>query len=249
VWTKQGQSFVPYKCLVTVQNEDGLTVFWKALKHSESFSEIVEDLRRLRLRLNRNMAASKSNVIVPDNQLDESVKVIYVHNCCQVKQSLQGIFPNVLVKLNVFHWLKRWNDIVFDAKSANAGIFRALMSRALFNVESKEFARAKAKVESKRGRSATVKEIMKEANSVIPESAILRSNVEAVLRYIQDKDAQTENILSTWQDVVNTGPKPQRFLKQHQGVRDCVRRRQFVHVDRGCFVRPTYPLGQRLQTE
>ena len=27
VWTKQGHSFAPFKCLVTVQNEDGLTVF------------------------------------------------------------------------------------------------------------------------------------------------------------------------------------------------------------------------------
>lgn len=48
VWTKQGQSFTPFKCIVTVQNEDGLTIFWKALKHSESFSEIQADLVRLR---------------------------------------------------------------------------------------------------------------------------------------------------------------------------------------------------------
>jgi hypothetical protein len=45
VWLKQGQSFVPYKGIVTIQNENGLTVFWKALKHSESFSEIEDDLR------------------------------------------------------------------------------------------------------------------------------------------------------------------------------------------------------------
>jgi hypothetical protein len=44
VWTKQGHSFCPFKCIVTIQNEDGLTIFWKALKHSESFSEIKEDL-------------------------------------------------------------------------------------------------------------------------------------------------------------------------------------------------------------
>jgi hypothetical protein len=31
VWTKHGQSFCPYKCIVTIHNEDGLTVFWKAL--------------------------------------------------------------------------------------------------------------------------------------------------------------------------------------------------------------------------
>jgi hypothetical protein len=57
VWTKQGQSFSPYKWLVTVHNEDGLTVFWKALKHSESFSEIEQDVIRLCNRLNWNRVA------------------------------------------------------------------------------------------------------------------------------------------------------------------------------------------------
>jgi hypothetical protein len=236
VWLKQGQSFVPFKCILTIQNEDGLTVFWKALKHSESFSEISEDLRRLRLRLNRNKAASNGNVVVADEHLPESVKVVYVDNCCQVRRSLQSVFGDVLVKLDVFHWLKRWNAIVFDAKSSHAGVFRGLMSRAVFNVESEEFSRAKTKVEAKKKRAATVKEIMKEAKSIIPTRDILRSNVEAVLRYIQDKDAETEHILSTWQDDVNTGPKPQRYLKLN-GVRDCIRN-QFKHIDRGCLSDP-----------
>jgi hypothetical protein len=236
VWTKQGTSFVPFKCIVTIQNEDGLTIFWKALKHSESFTEIIEDLRRLCLRLNRNNAAALSHAIVADHLLDQSVKVVYVDNCCQVNETVKSIFLGVLVKLDVFHWLKRWNDIILDPKSAHAGIFRALMSRAVFNVEADEFERAKMKVEEKKKRQATVKEIMKEANSVIPEPSILRSNVEAVMRYVQDKDAQTEHLISTWQDDVNTGQKPQRFLKQH-GVRDRIRK-QFRHIDKGCLSDP-----------
>ena len=40
VWNGRGISFRPYKCLVTVQNEDGLTVLWKALHGSESFNVI-----------------------------------------------------------------------------------------------------------------------------------------------------------------------------------------------------------------
>jgi hypothetical protein len=59
VWTKQGQSFSPYKCLCTVQNQDGLTVFWKAMKHAESFAEIKEDLVRLRERLNHNALSAR----------------------------------------------------------------------------------------------------------------------------------------------------------------------------------------------
>jgi hypothetical protein len=102
VWTKQGKSFQPFKCLVTFQNEDGFTVFWKAMKHSESFSEIKDDLARLRIRLNRNLRAFKVekqrqdrlaaeaagmdvvDIPIPD---EEAVRLIYVDNCC-------GVYPS-----------------------------------------------------------------------------------------------------------------------------------------------------------
>jgi hypothetical protein len=58
VWMKAGQSFSLYKCLCTVHNEDGLTVLWKALKHSELFAEIKGDFVRLIDRLNRNRIAA-----------------------------------------------------------------------------------------------------------------------------------------------------------------------------------------------
>jgi hypothetical protein len=104
VWTKQGQSFCPYKCIVTIQNEDGLTVFWKALKHSESLSEIADDLRHLRTRLNRNAfaASNPAATLPPDKELPESVKVVYVDNCCSVSATLKAIFPGVLIKLDVY---------------------------------------------------------------------------------------------------------------------------------------------------
>ncbi|MGL5934273.1 MAG: hypothetical protein ACRCZI_01470 [Cetobacterium sp.] len=236
VWVAKGESFVPFKCVTTIQNEDALTVFWKALKHSESFKEIADDLRRLRLRLNRNKAAAEGNIIVTDDQLPEAVKVVYVDNCCQVRRSINNIFFEALVKLDSFHWLKRWNPIVFDPKSAHAGILRALLTSALHNVDAVEFARAKAKLEAKKKRAPTIKEVLKEAKSVIPQPNILRSNIEAVLMYVQEKDAETEHILSTWQDGVNTGPKPQRFFK-HNGVREVIRN-QLKHVDRGCLSDP-----------
>ena len=128
VWTKAGSSFSPYKCIVTIQNEDSLTVFWKALKHSESFTEIKEDLHRLRRRLNRNFCAAHASRIAQhmnNNEGDtnlvtatsddnedfdegaESVVVIYVDNCCNVSNIVREIFPGVAIKLDPFHWLKR----------------------------------------------------------------------------------------------------------------------------------------------
>jgi len=46
-WKGQGDSFSPFKCIATIQNEDALTVYWKGVKHSESITELKPDLVRL----------------------------------------------------------------------------------------------------------------------------------------------------------------------------------------------------------
>jgi hypothetical protein len=242
VWLKQGASFGPYQCIVTIQNEEGMTVFWKALKHSESFAEIEDDLMRLRRRLNNNLAAKKAatgtGIAAPGDNggMEEAVKVVYVDNCCTVRRVLARCFPGALVKLDVFHWLKRWNDIVLDSASAQAGIFRGLMSRAVFVVDRNEYLRAKEKLQRKKRREPTVKEILREATSVIPEPEVLRANVSAVLQYVMAKDAEIEHQLATRQDGDRNNSIPKKFLKSH-GVRDVIRN-QLSHCDLGCLTDP-----------
>jgi hypothetical protein len=176
---KAGCSFSPYKCIVTIQNEDSLTVFWKALKHSESFSEIVDDLKRLRDRLNRNRAAQHAAELArrlqEQDDADESVAscasefdedaqavvVVYVDNCCNVSRIVSSIFPGVSIKLDAFHWLKRWNEVLVEPNSAQGGIFRGLMSRALFVIDPSEFERAKEKLVRKKKREPSVKEVLR----------------------------------------------------------------------------------------
>jgi hypothetical protein len=256
VWTKQGHSFCPYKCIVTIQNEDGLTIFWKALKQSESFAEIKEDLLLMRHRLNRNavekLAADEAirkqkcldegkdfvEKFLPANH--EAVKVAYVDNCCNVKNIVRSCFPNCLIKLVVFHWLKRWNLVLMEPSSAQGGIFRGLMSRALFCIEPGEYEDAKQRVreklvKKKLQRDPMPREIIKEARSIIPEPEALRKNVEAVLSYINAKDCEIELSLSTRADD-DTSPAPKRFLKS-TGIRQLVRD-QLRHVDCGCLSDP-----------
>jgi len=47
VWKRQGESYRPFTCIVTVLNEHGLCVCWRALKSSESMKEIEDDLKKL----------------------------------------------------------------------------------------------------------------------------------------------------------------------------------------------------------
>jgi hypothetical protein len=109
------------------------------------------------------------------------------------------------------------------------------MSRAIFNVEPYEFQRAKAKVTQKKKHEPSVKEILKEANSVIPGPEVQRRNVEAVFHYIQTKDMDTMRTLATWRDG-DTSPKPKLFMKQWK-VANIVSN-QLVHVDLGCLSNP-----------
>jgi hypothetical protein len=167
----------------------------------------------------------------------QSVKVVYVDNCCSVHRILERCFPGAMLKLDAFHWLKRWNDLLANPTTHHGGIFRGLMSRALFNVEPAEYDRAKHYLFRKKRREPTVKEILREAKSAIPSPELLRQNVQATLAYFQARDAETERRLWQRRDT-DTSPKPIRFLKPDCSmVRNTVRD-QFSHIDKGCLSDP-----------
>ena len=88
VYNGVGKAFRPYKCLATVQNENNQTVFYKICQGSEAIDEIKDGLLHLRRR--------NSN----------TVKVIYVDNCCSVRAKLLSIFEDAVVKLDPFHYMK-----------------------------------------------------------------------------------------------------------------------------------------------
>jgi hypothetical protein len=79
------------------------------------------------------------------------------------------------------------------------GIFRAIMSRALFKMSNKESMRLQEQGCSlqKCKREPAPKETLKEANTIIPEADVLWQNVEAVLSYIYAKDAEVDS----WQEA------------------------------------------------
>jgi hypothetical protein len=136
-----------------------------------------------------------------------------VDNCCNVRNILSRCFPGAKdnIKLDAFHWLKRWNDIMDSPASAPAGIYRGLMSRALFNVEPYEFQRAKAHLQQKKRREPTTKEVLRYANSVIPGPNSLRKNVEATFLYEQSCDAEVLRREAIRQQDDNS-PKAKRFF-------------------------------------
>ena len=64
----------------------------------------------------------------------------------------------------------------------------------------------------------------------------LRSNIEAVLQYVQSRDSDTLRLLSTRQ-ADDTTPVPKVIMK-HWKVQE-VFRKQLHHVDKGCLTDPS----------
>jgi len=77
VYSGPGKCFKPYKNMLNVQNEDGLTLTWKLTNGGESLDQIKPDLVRLQRRIWRQK---------------KKVKVIYIDDCCEFRPGLKRIF-------------------------------------------------------------------------------------------------------------------------------------------------------------
>ncbi|CAB9531578.1 unknown protein [Seminavis robusta] len=113
VYTGRGQSFAPFKSSVNVHNENAMCMFWKCYPTAESYGPkgMGPDLKRMKERL---------------DHLGCKVKLVYVDNCCSVRNMLtgpEGIFPEALIKLDGWHWMERWKPALNDAKSTEAMVF------------------------------------------------------------------------------------------------------------------------------
>jgi len=128
VCTGPGVCFRPYTSMLNVQNGDGLTVLWKACSGGESLESVKSDLIGLK---NRNVRHNKPT------------KGIYIDTCCKFRNGLRQIFGDIWVKLDSFHWMKRWDKALLKPSSEKGHVFRASMSRALFVTPPNEFNGAK----------------------------------------------------------------------------------------------------------
>ncbi len=95
----------------------------------------------------------------PQDKEPHKVVCCYVDNCCNVRNKLVEVFPGILVKLDSFHWLQRWNILICEPTSVEGGVVRVLFSRALFAVSPYEFDRAKAELLARWDRQPTTKEV------------------------------------------------------------------------------------------
>lgn len=221
VYTGRGVSYTPYAGLLTVQNEDNMTVYWKPLRRPESISEVKEDLKRLRVRLNSNNKDLKEN--------EEAIKIIWIDNCCTNRKGLKEIFPGAIIKLDIFHWLKRWEPIIADSKSVSSGgVFRATMSQALYIIDPIEWSDCKARLQEKKERPPTYKEIVREARSIVPKKEILLQRIQRAFFYFMYQD----NIEAAKQ------PSGTPILKKfNKDLRDLIKS-QLDHVRTGCLSDP-----------
>lgn len=173
--------------------------------------------------------------------------MIHVDNCCSTKRMLRLIFgDDVLIKLDVFHWLKRWDKMLAEPNSEQAVLFRVLMSRAMFQIQPNEYRRIQDELKEKYKREPTNKEILRAGNSIIPEPNILRRNVMAVVKFISFMDLRTELELSCLaeNDETEVLDRPPKFFKDCPKIRNKTLANQFLHIDNNCLLDPPACLVQ-----
>ena len=226
IWVQQkdGTRFRPFKCLASIKNEDSLVIWWGMLKGDESIVAIQLHLGKLRARF---------------IHLGYSLRiVIYVDNCCNVKAKIEEVWPEALVKLDHWHWFKRWDEAMVDPKSENGRLFKALMSRAVLVAPDDEVNRKRTAMMGRLKRVVTLQEVLRECDTVAPQSEEMKGLVWAVIDYFLKLDFQTEKQLSDWPQE-STAPRPKLTFKRGAILQNVIRR-QLAHVTKGCLSDPQH---------
>ena len=216
VHTGRGKPFAPFKSMVSIQNEDCLTLFWKCCPCSEGVDAMEADLRLLHKR------HSLHNTMV---------KVVCVDNCCSVRPKLVRIVPGVLAKLDVFHWQERWNVMLVDLKSEKTMIFRSLMRRALFITEEEELNRVREDL-TRRKKNPTPTAVCKAAKATTPPADMLERRVVGVTHALMEKDAEVDRL-----QTMGASNNEKRFFKPGAATLNTIVN-QMEHVKKGCLSDP-----------
>jgi len=232
VWSGPGQSYRPCYCILTILNELGMCVFWKALKTPESFKEVKDDLIKLQERLQFNA----------EDPTKCPVLATWIDNCCAVSNvegQIKQIWKNSSVFLDIFHWMKRFDKMLASTTTKEAALFRSMLRRAVFVVGDEEYQHAKSivepKVQAKLKRQPTTKEILQEARTTVPTPDVLRKRVMNVLDYALQVDSDTERRRLQGEDP---SALPRFFKPMNSDFRHLIKW-QLHHIDHGCLSDPT----------
>ena len=217
------ERFQPYKCIGDIKNEHGQIVWFGALAHSESVTAIAPHLKNLRERF-IYLGANK-------------YVVIYVDNCCSVRKKIKKAWPEALVLLDPWHWLKRWRDILRDPNTEDGRLFLAMMSRAVLVHDERMVENKRKELSEQLGRPVTLTETIRQLPTVAPVKETMEQNVISVLHWFQYRDVQTEEQLATWADDEDASRKPVLILKDERYRRPIIRN-QLRHVRDGCLTDP-----------
>ena len=216
------ERFQPYKCIGDIKNEHGQIVWFGVLPHSESVTAIAPHLKNLRERF-IYLGANK-------------YVVIYVDNCCSVRNKIKEAWPEALVLLDPWHWLKRWRDILRDPNTEDGRLFLVLMSRAVLVHDERMVENKRKELSEKLGRPVTLTETIRQLPTVAPVKETMEENVFSVLHWFRQRDVQTEEQLATWADD-DDARKPVLILKDEKYRRPIIHN-QLRHVRSGCLTDP-----------
>jgi len=139
----------------------------------------------------------------------------------------------MLVKLDCFHWQKRWDAALSDLRSEKTTIFRSMMRRAAFQVEDQEHSRIKDLLVSK-GKPHLPADVLKVAKATTPPPKLLERRVMAIVHAVMEKDLETDRQRTQSQEKER--PESRFFKPGAETINVTIR--QLSHVKKDCLSDP-----------
>ena len=124
---------------------------------------------------------------------------MFVDMCCKVRKTLFEVF-GVPVKLDIRHWMARWDDILVDPKSPEAAIFRGMMSRAVLMAPTNVCNKKREELALQMQHPLTVKLVLKKCDKAAPNPEKLEATVKAIVMCTLRRDANKVALLNTLTD-------------------------------------------------
>ena len=179
--------FKPATGLCSVVNEYGEVIWYAFVSKKESMNEIIPQLKKLKKQLETAYEVEHGKPLPPgENSLPF---VIYVDNCCEVREKWQSVFPNTPVLLDVFHFCQRLDPCIkVETNHELAWRFRASLRKALCTCDKDDFKQEEERLRLA-GKSTNYAEVAKGCRKYVLPPAALRKNFEACWGHWVSRDS------------------------------------------------------------
>jgi len=217
----------PYRSFLTILDETGHPIAFLACTNHEKFDTELEDiLKRIKRRC---------------DEANKPLKLIYVDNCCQVRNFLQSIFgKDCKVMLDLFHWLQRW-EAAFACDTDEASLYMNGLSACIKVPDHEEFEAARLKYEQLGQKMPSIGTLRKRGEITQKHTPEPKKQLELVTSFVKYLKKRDQVIRCT--NITHPATKMKHVFRLNnigpqKKTLEAFLTKQFSHISEGCLSCP-----------